>query len=399
MPVYAADRIPYAQIACDLTGERQSLVPFLGAGASLVGRKSPSRASSSHKAASSSLHCSVPFTAKAAVLAELGICLSALLQEAQDRVGSISAPPPSSSELAVSLADRAGFPLYRRVVERIRMALAGYSFSTPPAEQEAALSLLSDCLGIANPPESLAALAGYFEALNSRDSLLHFLADVIPPTLEPTPLHRTLAAAAEQHLGRTSSSRFLLLTTNYDCMMETALDERQLPYVVLTRNRTGNMVLKCSPTVSETATLNPSRSNTEPPESFHFETRQPLVVLQKLHGCVRDARSRLDTIVISELDYVNSLSDVAGAKPFPVQVRSQLGGTRLLFLGYSLADWNVRSLLQRLRDHRRLPTVTRDLLVIRKSDPLVQAYYDHFSINVLEADLRDFAENLGSAFS
>src|SRR4029077_8387075 len=65
--------------------------------------------------------------------------------------------------------------------------------------------------------------------------------------------------------------------------------------------------------------------------------------LYKMHGCISQAHDR--NLVITEEDYVNFLSNALSDYPkkrLPVHVLGRIEESSILFLGYSLSDWNFR---------------------------------------------------------
>jgi hypothetical protein len=71
-------------------------------------------------------------------------------------------------------------------------------------------------------------------------------------------------------------------------------------------------------------------------------------VIAKIHGTVnRDMRDG-DSFVITEDDYIRYLSHDDIGQLIPVDMAERLTKTHFLFLGCSLKDWNLRSVLNRL---------------------------------------------------
>src|SRR5207248_1851088 len=80
-----------------------------------------------------------------------------------------------------------------------------------------------------------------------------------------------------------------------------------------------------------------------------------LAIVYKIHGSLTPQsiyNEEGDEIIISENDYVNFMSL---GNPFPSDILTPLKNKPLLFLGYSLSDWNVRSIFQSIRRKRANP--------------------------------------------
>ena len=98
----------------------------------------------------------------------------------------------------------------------------------------------------------------------------------------------------------------------------------------------------------------------EDPNSYHglpFDfLKLKRTVILKLHGTVDRVADRnsfdrnliADSFVITEDDYINYLShtDISGL--VPAQLKSKLMNSGFLFLGYGLRDWNLRVIMHRL---------------------------------------------------
>lgn len=119
------------------------------------------------------------------------------------------------------------------------------------------------------------------------------------------------------------------MTTNYDDFMMQALRKREKqPRREMCR---WNALVADEPSVfEEEPDYKPNAAN---PVVFH------------LHG-----HTRPESLVLTEDDYLDFLSSmISDANLLPPPVRAALARSSLLFVGYRLADWNFRVLLQRLR--------------------------------------------------
>jgi len=119
----------------------------------------------------------------------------------------------------------------------------------------------------------------------------------------------------------------IYITTNYDDFMLKALESREKkPKYELCR---WNKLLKDKKSILETR-----RDYTPSPE-------EPLVFY--LHGHISDVRS----LVLTEDDYLDFLVNMAGDdRLIPSRIQRAVAETSLLFLGYSIADWDFRVLFR-----------------------------------------------------
>jgi hypothetical protein len=120
----------------------------------------------------------------------------------------------------------------------------------------------------------------------------------------------------------------IYLTTNYDDFMVKALVSRWLdPKRDFCR---WNDLLREQPTIFEK-------------EPGYEPTRaRPLVY--HLHG-----HSDPNSVVLTEDDYLTFLAAMQDPKLLPDCLRQSIASSSLLFIGYRMADWNIRVLLQSLK--------------------------------------------------
>ena len=72
-------------------------------------------------------------------------------------------------------------------------------------------------------------------------------------------------------------------------------------------------------------------------------------VILKLHGQVdRTPAREWESFVVTEDDYIDYLAQTEIAAAVPVALAARLRRSHFLFLGYTMADWNLRVILHRL---------------------------------------------------
>jgi hypothetical protein len=119
-----------------------------------------------------------------------------------------------------------------------------------------------------------------------------------------------------------------------------------------------------------------------------------IVVLHKLHGCLNPALTPKtdDGVVISDNDYVDFLAQMNTSKGvIPVAVSNMMRDKPFLFLGYSLTDWNVRSIFASLRRKRQSEDEIRDFAVTRWIGDYERGFFSKNKIQVLKTDLNAYA--------
>ena len=162
-------------------------------------------------------------------------------------------------------------------------------------------------------------------------------------------LHRFLAQlpAALREKGYSPRPQ-LILTTNYDDVLERAFEDAAEPYDLLTyssaEERTGRFIHR-SPDSPQTIIENPN-------EYYGLRSSDRTVII-KLTGSVDRSDAKADSFVITEDDYIEQLiTDISSL--IPVTLAARLRRSYFLFLGHSLRAWNVRVILRRIWGDQKL---------------------------------------------
>jgi len=118
-------------------------------------------------------------------------------------------------------------------------------------------------------------------------------------------------------------------------------------------------------------------------------------VILKLHGQVdRGPERECESFVTTEDDYIYYLSksDVAGA--VPVSLAAKLRRSHFLFLGYTMGDWNLRVILNRLWSDQ--PLSYRSWAVQPKAQPLEREFWRRRDVDVHDLQLERYVETLAA---
>ena len=409
--------IPYPAVAELLFPDepRQKLMPFLGAAASLRKQSPPERAApifplqDTIDEISNQLH----LQGKARLFMDLAVRLASEIQAEEEQT--TKAPgaqatftklldshfPPSAGDLAELLASLSSYDSLERPRQRLR-ALVSASKSDL-AQVLRWIALLTD---IAEPTAPLLAVSSYYEYTLQRRDLWEKLHRVFANKKWPTPTIFLIARAAHWHLRpqRRARKDYLILTTNYDCLMEVALDLFDVPYCVLTVDRRDRFVdVRFSDNVQQYLGLDDEdfrefqneHNGRKYPTYFTLEKARPLAVVYKIHGCLFPIRPHGDSIILSDEDYVDymcRLSDNLGM--IPGSVRTLMEGKRFLFAGYSFSDWNVRGIYRRLVESRGPADELPDFAVVRDLNVYEAAFFRQKTINLLQTDLSQFSRQI-----
>jgi len=194
----------------------------------------------------------------------------------------------------------------------------------------------------------------------------------------------------------------LIVTTNYDVVLERTF-EGKIPYLALSqmmRNTKYAGRLLCYDSLAapfEKCIL--TRSQVE--EALHdLDRERPgCVLIYKMHGTARldFAAQLLDSIVLTESDYIEFLEEDRLNK-IPTRILRERRRANLLFLGYSLEDWNFRVLLQRLHKiQQKEQEGVRRHWAFRKMDQPDEVevkFWEKRGVNLYSLPLEDFLAKL-----
>jgi hypothetical protein len=186
----------------------------------------------------------------------------------------------------------------------------------------------------------LSTIAFYYEFLRGRPKLTKMLEKKIGDrNVDPS---RTIFRLIDiVDLLERMQLRTVVITTNYDQHFERAYAQifKRDPEVLIYQgarnpnernvklNRDKNGELKISPTV--------------------WTPRKP-TTLFKMHGCISQADDQ--GLVITEEDYINFLTNAMGLhddyKKLPTAIMGRVAEGTIVFVGYSLEDWNFRTIFK-----------------------------------------------------
>ena len=68
----------------------------------------------------------------------------------------------------------------------------------------------------------------------------------------------------------------------------------------------------------------------------------------KLHGAIDRGDSKRDSYVVTEDSYIDYLAGGDVGEQIPFALRERMADSHFLFLGYSMRDWNLRVILNRI---------------------------------------------------
>jgi hypothetical protein len=229
----------------------------------------------------------------------------------------------------------------------------------------------------------LATVAKWFEVVAGRRPLYRELRTVFARhRFQPTALHRYLAGIA---------APLLIVTTNYDDLIEQAFEEACKPYELVvhtTDPALGDRLLWWPHGATEPKLVRAGK--------LDIELDQKTVIYQ-MHGGIDRTLAERDQYVITEDDYVDFLTRLTNRTAFPSIFAEPFENRHFLFLGYGLRDWNLRVVLNRVqRDlHRALDLTSWSI----DADPTVleQRFWQDRGVEVFRMTIEEFLAKIDAA--
>ena len=118
-------------------------------------------------------------------------------------------------------------------------------------------------------------------------------------------------------------------------------------------------------------------------------------MILKLHGQVdRGPERQWESFVVTEDDYIDYLSRSDVAAAVPVGLAAKLRRSHFLFLGYTMADWNLRVILNRLWSDQ--PLTYRSWAVQPEAKALEREFWRRRDVDVNEIQLERYVETLAT---
>lgn len=215
-----------------------------------------------------------------------------------------------------------------------------------PSAKTLAEGLLKDLLKVVKFPDkaeqrslcdNLALVASFLELKKDSNALKRRLREAFDVSAKPGKLHRLLASV---------DTLELIVTTNYDDLIEQAFQERE-PWVMVDHGVPGKLWLrgKRDWAAVDADTLTGYHLDKRRQEEGGSQQKAPIIY--KMHGNLDRKDRNYDWFLITEEHYVDFLG-----RPDTVQVPQMLATLmktkNFLFLGYGLKDWNVHVMLRKL---------------------------------------------------
>ncbi len=201
-----------------------------------------------------------------------------------------------------------------------------------------------------NEPKDLLRVSQFVAVVEGSGPLYEKLAAIFDADYQPNPLHQFFATLPAVLREKNYPPRYqLIVTTNYDDLMERALREAGEPFDIVSYVAEGEQRGKFLhwPPDGEKRLV-------ERPNEYRGVSLDECTVILKIHGTVDRTNMEESSFVITEDHYIDYLTRTDISNLVPATLAAKLRRSHFLFLGYSLRDWNLRVILHRIWGEQKL---------------------------------------------
>ena len=248
-----------------------------------------------------------------------------------------------------------------------------------PLGTDIATELVKQISFTGRDPKDLAKVSLEFEFCTDRSFLIKSLKTILPDNeCEASPLLKTIARIPFK----------LIITTNYDRLMERALEDEGREFRVVVQPTDG---------FDNTSGIQKMLN-----ELIEYEGR----IIYKIHGTFNGStrffigqmdENELDSLIVTEDDYIQFLMVMDKQEQkigIPRQITSKLSYSTLLFLGYSLEDWDFRTIYKGLIESLPKQQARRSFAFQKKPSKFWVEFWKSKGVEIYDVDLYDFADQL-----
>jgi hypothetical protein len=222
----------------------------------------------------------------------------------------------------------------------------------------------------------------------SAQRLYGVLHSVFETSCPPTSLHKFLAALPAILREKGYPSRYqLIVTTNYDDILESAFAEAGVPFDVVSYEAEGDKRGKFwhwkgdgEPTLIDL------------PNQYQAFSLDQRAVILKVHGAFVRANPDRDSYVITEDDCLDYLTRTDISNLLPVELARILRKSHFLFLGSRLPEWNLRVIFHRIWREQRL--IYNSWIIPFNLSQGHQQFWLNRNVDPIQVKLADYIDQL-----
>lgn len=263
-----------------------------------------------------------------------------------------------------------------------------------PSGQELATDLANTFSYPWSDTRDLVRVSQYVALIRGLGPLNRRLRHIFDIDYPPTPLHRFFATLPGMLRQKGYPPYQLIVTTNYDDVLERAFKEANEPYdliIYVTRGSSEQRgkFLHWSPE-GDVKLIDIANQYHLPLDRNRNLTRTAIL---KLHGAVdrlSEPGTQRDSFVITEDHYIDYLTRSDISNLVPVTLSEKLRSSSFLFLGYSLRDWNLRVILYRIWLEQQQKEDYRSWAIQMDPEELETRFWDERDVTIFNARLEDY---------
>lgn len=263
--------------------------------------------------------------------------------------------PPTGKEIAYYLVSKLGLPPDKK---RISFPLLNNnSFHAPMEDLEnepktkillenATLFCTETKKKISVGSRTLCYLSQYIDLKHSWDEILDEIKKIYDYNYEPNRIHRFVANLPKYMSQAGCDQHPLIVTTNYDNALEKAFEDNEIKYDLVFYDNSINALDKDFFFHQDPEGR---KVKIENPQEYKYPLLKNYPTILKLYGSLNHIDCD-NSLVITEDHYIEYLVSRNVSKLLPVKISSELNRERnkVLFLGYSVGNWNQRIILHRI---------------------------------------------------
>jgi hypothetical protein len=228
------------------------------------------------------------------------------------------------------------------------------------------------------------------------------LHDIFNADYPPTSLHKFLAAVPGElrarNLPKTTIAfrrRFVVITTNYDDVLERAFDAAGEPYHVVSY-----LADRAEPEERGKCIHWPAQAGGKPvvvnsPNDYQGLMGDEHAVIVKIHGAVDRSGGDYDSFVITEDHYIDYLTRTKIEMVLPHPLPAILKVSHFLFLGYSLRDLNLRVILRLISRERHLNY--NSWAIQLRPQSIDEKFWRERNVEIFDSELKSYVAALKAA--
>ena len=219
----------------------------------------------------------------------------------------------------------------------------------------------------------LLRVAQYYDGVAGRGGLDDALHAIFSRNYQPGDLHDYL----------TEFGSPLIVTTNYDTLLEEAFNRKGKTYNVV--------VYKMATPLAYVRRAGSTAWESVEPQRLALDLGDRPTIF-KMHGSSIPEAPDEDSYVITEDDYIDFLSRMSGQTAVPAIFGEPFRRSHFLFLGYGLKDWNLRVILHKI--WKDWPRKYASWAIQERADPLEREFWKGRKLTIYEMGIAEFLVNV-----